>query len=408
MIDFELTEAQLAVQQMVHWFAENKVRPLALQADRDHGYPESLHRELLALGMSQGLVSAEGKEPEGVGGEPDRRGVKQTTRMALLAAEELAWGDPAVLTNIPGPGLGGPPVQAAGTPEQKERFFSVFRDTSTPRWAAYALTEPGAGSDVAAISTTARRYGDFYILNGTKCFITNGARSSWVVVFATVDRSLGRAGHRAFVVEKGAPGFRVGRIEKKMGLHAQETAELVFEDCRVPRENLLGGEAYYESKGSAGFKVAMQFFDTTRPMVAILAVGIARAAFEEANRFIRESYDLRRPSARNGQIRDVLATMEREVTAARLLAWKAGWMADVGIPNSKEASMAKAYAAGVGMRNCIRAVDLLGPQGVIRGSLVEKLFRDVKVFDIFEGTGQIQRLIISRRIFEYSAASATG
>src|SRR5262249_51523882 len=160
-----------------------------------------------------------------------------------------AWGDAALLMSIPGPGLGAPPVRASGTPAQKERFFGVFKDMSKElRWAAYALTEPGAGSDVAGIRTSCRRDGKYWVLNGRKCFITNGARASWSVVFATIDPSLGRAAHRAFVVEKGTPGFSVGKIEDKMGLRASETAELVFDDCRVHEDNLLGGEESYVSK----------------------------------------------------------------------------------------------------------------------------------------------------------------
>jgi acyl-CoA dehydrogenase len=204
------------------------------------------------------------------------------------------------------------------------------------------------------------------------------------------------------VVEKGTPGFRVGRIEKKMGLHAQETAELVLEDCRVHRDNLLGGEAYYEQKGSAGFKIAMAFFDTTRPMVAILAVGIARAAFEIARDWVRERYGNSKLPQR-ALAEDALARMARDLQAARLLAWKAAWMADLGRPNSKEASMAKAFAGTTATRVCSDAVALLGSAGLRHDALVEKLFRDVKVFDIFEGTGQIQRVIVSRRLFEQAA-----
>jgi len=240
---------------------------------------------------------------------------------------------------------------------------------------------------------------DFYVLNGTKCFITNGAKAVWTVIFATVDRSQGRAGHRAFVVEKGTPGFRVGRIEKKMGLHAQETAELVLEDCRVPRENLLGGETYYENKGASGFKIAMAFFDTTRPMVAILAVGIARAAWELASDWVNQTYG-KSNLPELILAKEKLANMERCIRAARLLAWKAAWMGDLGMPNSKEASMSKAYAGTIATQVCSDAVDLLGLEGIRERNLVEKLFRDVKVFDIFEGTGEIQRIVISRRVFE--------
>jgi acyl-CoA dehydrogenase len=392
LLDFELTPAQKNLQEMTHWFAANRVRPLALEADLAGRYPEDFLRELQTL-------SAGGPLMGGGSGEPGEKGESQRNRTAVLAAEEMAWGDAAVLTNIPGPGLGAPPVAATGTPEQKERFFGIFKNDGVPRYGAYGLSEPGAGSDVANISTTAVKDGDSYVLNGTKCFITNGARAVWVVVFATVDKSLGRGGHRAFVVEKGTPGFRVGRIEKKMGLHAQETAELVFEDCRVHRNNLLGGEAYYEQRGSAGFKIAMAFFDTTRPLVAILAVGIARAAYEIARDWVKEQYGVTLLPAR-AVAEDRLARMEREIRAARLLCWKAAWMADLGRPNSKEASMAKAYAGTIATRVCSAAVELLGSEGLRHERFVEKLFRDVKVFDIFEGTGQIQRVIVSRRIFE--------
>lgn len=393
MIDFELTPEQKSLREMTHWFAANRVRPLALDADRTGRYPEDFLRELQTLSAGGPLM--------GVGGsrEPGGKGESQRNRTAVVLAEEMAWGDAAVLTNIPGPGLGAPPVAATGTAEQKERFFGIFKNDGVLRYGAYGLSEPGAGSDVAGISTTAVKDGDFYVLNGSKCFITNGARAAWVVVFATVDKTLGRDGHRAFVVEKGTPGFRVGRIEKKMGLHAQETAELVFEDCRVHRNNLLGGEAYYEQRGAAGFKIAMAFFDTTRPLVAILAVGIARAAHEIARDWVKQRYGKRLLAAR-AVAEERLGRMEREIRAARLLCWKAAWMADLGRPNSKEASMAKAYAGTIATRACSTAVELLGAEGLRHERLVEKLFRDVKVFDIFEGTGQIQRVVVSRRIFE--------
>ena len=399
-MDFSLTPAQENLRQMVQWFAANRVRPLALEADRTGRYPDDFLRELQTIGAGQGMMGGGDAPPRAGSSSPEER---QNNRTAVLLAEELAWADPAVVTNIPGPGLGAPPVAATGTPEQKARFFGLFKNDGVLRYGAYGLSEPGAGSDVANISTSAVRDGDYYVLNGTKCFITNGARATWVVVFATIDKSLGRGGHRAFVVEQGTPGFRVGRIEKKMGLHAQETAELVLEDCRVHRDNLLGGEAYYQERGSAGFKIAMAFFDTTRPLVAILAVGIARAAYEIARTWVDERYTVA-PTTRRTLADDTLARMDCDIRAARLLAWKAAWLADLGRPNSKEASMAKAYAGTIATRVCSDAVGLLGMEGLRHQHLVEKLFRDVKVFDIFEGTGQIQRVIVSRRIFEQVGA----
>lgn len=400
MIEFAPTEQQEAIRAFVRAFAEQEIRPIAAEADRRGEVPMDFLRKVKAMGFSMEAIPKEvGGEGEGAGEIPDQRGHRQTNRLAVIVAEELAWGDPAVILTLPGPGLGGPPVRFIGTPEQKERFFSIFNDPE-PRWGAYAMTEPEAGSDVAAIRTTARREGDHYVLNGTKTFITNGARASWNVVFATVDRSLGRAGHRAFVVEQGTPGFRVGRIMKKMGLRASETAELVLENCRVPAENLLGGEEHYRRQGKEGFKVAMQTFDSTRPLVAAMGIGIARAAYEYALEYARQNL-LGGPSpVRRRNLEDRLVAMGRKLEAARLLVWEAAWMADAGIPNSKEASMAKAYAGKACTEVCIDAVQVMGAAGASREHPVEKCFRDIKVYDIFEGTGQINRLIIARRIFE--------
>jgi acyl-CoA dehydrogenase len=290
-------------------------------------------------------------------------------------------------------------VQYLGTPEQKERFLSVFSKDKEPRFGAYGLTEPGAGSDVAGIRTTCRRDGDDWILNGVKCFITNGGRAEWVVIFATSDVSRGRDAHRAFVVEKGTPGFRVGKIEKKMGLRASETAELILENCRVPNANLLGAR---EDGGGAGegFMGAMKTFDTTRPMVAAMAVGIGRAAIERATEFSRDAGLLKSPTLRAHLIADQLATSARKLEVARLLIWRAAWMADEGLPNAREASMSKAYAAQAALEACTSAMTAMGAAGCAGDSLVEKWFRDIKVFDIFEGTGQIQRVVISKRLLE--------
>jgi acyl-CoA dehydrogenase len=290
-------------------------------------------------------------------------------------------------------------VRFMGTPEQKQRFFAVFSQPGL-HYGAYGLTEPAAGSDVSGIKTTCRKDGADWVLNGRKCYITNGARADWVVIFATVDASQGRAGHRAFVVEKGTPGFSVGKIEEKMGLRASETAELVLEDCRVPAANLLGGEEHYASK--QGFMGAMKTFDASRPMVGIMAVGIARAAYDHTREFVRDHYMLGRPVPRYAQIVATLGDMARVIDAARLMCWRAAWLADEGISNAKEASMAKAYAARSAMQVCRDAVQILGAHGLEKHALVEKWYRDIKVFDIFEGTAQIQRIVIARRILNES------
>ncbi len=277
MIDFELSQAQKNVRDMAHWLAETEVRPVSLQADREGGFPDSLLKKLMQLGVGGGALPGDKKGDQEVGAALDGK-EGYTQRIAVIGAEELAWGDASLAINLPGPGLGGPPVKIMGTEAQKERFLGMFDPKGPPKYGAYALTEPGAGSDSKAISTTCVKDGDEWVINGVKCFITNGAKAEWNVVFATVDRSLGRQGFRAFVVERDRPGFRVGRIEKKLGLRASETAELVFEDCRVPADNLLGGEAHYASK--EGFLGAMKTFDNTRPLVAAMGIGIARASLE--------------------------------------------------------------------------------------------------------------------------------
>jgi acyl-CoA dehydrogenase len=399
MIDFDLDPVLDNIKSMVNWFAVNEVRPRAIEADRKGGVSDEFIQKVVQLGLSAGGVPKEfGGEGDGIGERKDKAGNRTAGRLSVIGAEEMAFGDPGVILTFPGPGLGGPPVAITGTPEQKKRFFGIFKDPANPRWGAYATTEPGCGSDVAAIATTCRKDGEHYVLNGRKCFITNGARASWVVVFATIDPSLGRAGQRAFVVEKGTPGFSVGKIEKKLGLRASETVELVLEDCRVPKENLLGGEEHYEKAGAEGFKTAMKTFDSSRPMVGAMAVGIARAAFEELRAFVRENYLIGRPIARYGAIREALLEMERKIEAARLLCWNAAFMADAGKPNSKEASMAKAYGAQVGQWVTSKAVEIMGGFGSERERFVEKLYRDIKVYDIFEGTGEVQRLVISRRL----------
>jgi acyl-CoA dehydrogenase len=399
MIDLELTDAQRNVREMLHWFAKNEMRPVALEADRKKEVPLAFLKKTMEMGLAGGGAPAEKSEDEESGSGAKKE--KQNNRLGVIGGEELAWGDPALILTFPGPGLGGPPVQITGTPDQKERAFAVFKeDKENPHWGAYALTEPGAGSDVANIATTCKKDGDHYILNGTKCFITNGARADWNVVFATLDKSKGRAAHRAFLVFKGTPGFSVGKFEDKLGLRASETVELVLEDCRVHERDLLGGEERYASASKEGFRTAMKTFDNTRFLVAAMAVGIARAAFEIARDWVKEHYDLKRPIPRYHLIAEKLANMEREINAARLLCWKAAWMGDLGIPNSRESSVSKSYSAEVGQRVTSQAMEIMGHEGTYHHQMVEKLFRDVKVYDIFEGTGQIQRIVISRRILQ--------
>jgi acyl-CoA dehydrogenase len=396
-MELELTPAQKNILEMVRWLALEKLRPLGLECDKkgeplppDHPF----FKEAKAMGIKMALGGDVGKRRKEL---TSKEGPSEMARLGILAAEEIAYGDVGVAISLPGAGLGGPPVLIMGTPEQQERFFGML-EGDEPKWGAYALTEPGAGSDVARIKTTCRKEGNYYVLNGTKIFITNGARATWSVVFATIDPSLGREGHRVFVVEKGTPGFYVGKIEKKMGLKASETAELVFDECKVPVENLLGGEERYKEK--AGFKAAMETFNLTRPAVAAMGIGIARAAYEYTRDYFKENYMLSRPIPLYHSIKETLNTMKRLLDTARLLCWKAAYMIDYKLPNAKEASMAKAYAPPVCLWVTSKCVDLLGAEGTLEyHHLVEKCYRDIKVFDIFEGTGQAQRIVISRRLF---------
>lgn len=399
MYELELTTQQRLLKDTLNELGRSVIRPQSLAWDRTKKIDEDFLGRF--YGMSQSLRGDDNPLQDFNEGPKKRDPNKpsNTNRTAAVGAEELAWADATIMLCLPGPGLGGPPVRASGTPEQKERFFSIFRDMSDQlRWGAYGLTEPGAGSDVSAIRTTCKREGDHWVLNGRKCYITNGARASWTVIFATVDPALGRAGHRAFVVEKGTPGFSVGKIEDKMGLRANETAELVLEDCRVPAANLLGGEEQYQSK--EGFMTAMKTFDNTRPLVAAMACGIGRAAYEYARDFVKEHYVLGRPIPRYAALAERLARIGRSLEAARALVWKSVWMADMSQPNAKEASMAKAAAGQAAIRACIDAIEICGAHGTLATdhALLEKWFRDIKVYDIFEGTGQIQRVVISKRL----------
>lgn len=402
MIDFSLTPKQQQMREAIHGLGKNVIRPQSLSWDQNHGIPEEFLRNFMRMAQAFGGQDSATDRFMGTGKVTSEKSDKpsQASRTAAIASEVLGWSDASLLLTLPGPGLGGPPVRATGTDEQRERFFGIFKNMleGELQWGAYALTEPGAGSDVARIRTTCVKDGDAWVLNGRKCYITNGGRAAWNVVFATVDASLGRAGQRAFVVEKGTPGFSVGKIEEKMGLRASETAELVLEDCRVPADNLLGGEEAYQTK--EGFMTAMKTFDTTRPLVAAMACGIGRAAYEHACAFVKDNYVMSRPIPRYAALAERLAKIGRSLEAARMLVWRAVYLADNHQPNAREASMSKAYAGKAAINACIQAIEVCGAQGTIaeEHALLEKWFRDIKVFDIFEGTGNIQRVVISKRI----------
>ncbi|MBV9709701.1 MAG: acyl-CoA dehydrogenase family protein [Ktedonobacteraceae bacterium] len=384
MIHFTLSPSQQAFRDYVHQVALEEMRPISLECDRTEQIPDSFFWKMQKR-LSPASVPQISQEEE-----------KQLQIRSMLLNEELAWGDAALSTAIPGPGLAAPPLLSQGTPEQQAKFFSLYADGQM-HWGALALTEPGIGSDVAGMSTTAVLDGDEWVLNGHKHYITNGARADLIITFATVDKKLGREGIRPFVVPKGTPGLIVGRIEEKMGLRASQTAELIFENCRIPRDHLLVGR---EQSKKAGFKAAMGILDATRPMVGIIAVGIARAAYEATCRWLKEEMPVGYQLQKRQKIESELEEMRQEIQMARLLVWRAAWMADCRIPNSREASMCKAYAGSLVMKATSAAVRITAPgeNSEIR-QLIQKWFRDAKVFDIFEGTAQIQRLIIARRLF---------
>ncbi len=371
---------------------ETQIRPLGLEADRlgrptppDHPFFKML------LKAGQGRTRWSGVD-EPIDEKSDS-GVPRvgSTRTVLCLAEELSYWDRGVAVSFPGPGLGEPPLISMGTPDQKRRFLGPFLEPDRPRWGSFAMTEPGAGSDVAGIRAAARKDGDDWVLNGDKSFAANASRADWIVVWATVDETLGREGHRAFVVEQGTPGLGDFVIERKMGLKGYESTSFSLRDCRVPAANLIGGDEHYAKR--AGFKGALKSFNATRPLVAVMAVGIGRAALDEGLAFAREHDLLGQP-----RVRDRLERIRRKLRAARLLCWRAAWLADHSRPNMLEASMAKAMAPAVALEATLLGMELLGEVGGRGDHLIEKLFRDVKAMDIVEGTGQIQRIVMARQL----------
>lgn len=385
MIDFTLTKSQQALRNYIHEVAVEELRPLSLECDRNEQIPEAFFWNMRKRMSPDAVPQVQEKGEE-----------KQAQIRSMLINEELAWGDAALSTALPGPGLAAPPLLAQGTPEQQAKFFALYADDKL-HWGALALTEPGIGSDVAGMSTTAVLDGDEWVINGHKHYITNGARADLIITFATIDKELGREGIRPFVVQKGTPGLIVGHIEKKMGLRASQTAELIFENCRIPRDHLLAGR---EQGKKAGFKAAMGTLDATRPMVGVIALGIARAAYEATWQWIKEELPLGYPLQKRQNIESELEELWQEIQMARLLVWRAAWMADCRVANSKEASMCKAYAGSLVMKVTSAAVRITAPgENSETRQFIQKWFRDAKVFDIFEGTAQIQRLVIARRMF---------
>ncbi|MBE0605466.1 MAG: acyl-CoA dehydrogenase family protein [Deltaproteobacteria bacterium] len=374
-MNFDPTPEQEALRDMVRKFSANEIRPRAAEWDRDGVFPLELFRKAFDLGLMTGFIH----EIHG--------GQGLTMLDTCILEEEISWGCCGVATSMNTNALALGPILLAGTVEQKRLFVEPF--ATEFRFASFCLTEPGAGSDAGGIATTARREGDGYVLDGRKCFITNGAHASQYTVFASTDRSRGHRGLSAFVVPRETPGVSPGKKEDKMGQRASETCDVLFEEVRVPEANRLGAEG-------EGFKIAMRTIDYARAAVAAMAVGVARAAYEHAVEYGRQRIQFGQPIAMNQAIYFLLADMATDIEAARLLTWKAAWLADQGKRNTKEASFAKAFAADLAMRAATDAVQIFGGYGYMKDYPVEKLMRDAKLLQIFEGTSQIQRMVIAK------------
>ena len=393
MIDFELTPEQKEAIAAAHKIAEEWLRPISRYYDEhEDESPKELINKIWD-GRRQGTLMG---------------GIDMTS---ALRTEEMFWGDAGLALALPSPGLGGAAIIASGTQEQAQKFLGNYNDDG-PKWGAMAMTETNCGSDTAAIQATAVLDGNEWVLNGEKIFITSGKRAmldsaGLVVVWATVDKSAGRAGMKPFVVPAGTPGARVEKKEKKLGIRASDTVTIVFDNCRIPYENILGSPEVrkIDKAATAGFKKAMATFDATRPFIAAQALGVGRAALD----LVKETLEKEGIEIRYGLPRNKLSSLERDVMdmeanfkAAKLLTLRAFSLMSQFLPNSLEASMAKAKAGLVITKITQKAVEIMGPLGYSRKCLLEKWMRDGKINDIFEGTGQINMLVVARRILDYS------
>ncbi|MFJ1760747.1 acyl-CoA dehydrogenase family protein [Amycolatopsis sp. NPDC088138] len=397
MINLEAPKKAGALINQAYQAAAEVFRPISRKYDRaEHTYPAELD---MFAALLDGLNSS-GEGGAGAAGvrrskdEKEKGNRNGANLNVVLGTIEMCWGDVGLLLSMPRQGLGNAAIGSVATDEQLKRFSGL--------WAAMAITEPGFGSDSAAVTTTARLDGDDYIINGEKIFVTSGERADAVVVWATLDKTKGRAAIKSFVVEKGTPGFEVVRVEHKLGIRASDTAVLRFENCRVPAENLLGTAEIDTAKGFAG---VMQTFDNTRPLVAAMAIGVARAALEETRRILTEAgvvIDYDRPAHTQHAAAAEFLRLEADYESAYLLTLESAWMADNRKPNSLQASMAKAKAGRSVVDIALKCVELTGAYG--EESLLEKWARDAKILDIFEGTQQIQQLIVARRVLGKTSA----
>lgn len=396
MINLELPKNLVQLQQSVHALAVGLLRPIARKYDKaEHDKPVELDSVADMMRGSRGARGLGAAAPVG-------EGIRNGSQMAgVVSTAEMAWGCTGLSLSMPGGGLGNAAIGAVATAEQKERFGAVY--------ASMAITEPGAGSDSSAVSTTARRDGDEWVLNGEKIFVTAGGRCNAVVVWATVDKSKGKAAIKSFVVQKGTPGMEVVRLEYKLGIRASDTATITFTDCRIPFGNILGSPevADTEEGRKKSFGGVMQTFDNTRPGVAAMAQGCAQSALDMAREVLAKEgvkLDYSKSLFSSTALEAELYRMEAELEAVRLLILKAAWMADNRQPNSLEASMCKAKAGRIGNYITLRCVELCKGLGYSEELLLEKFARDSKIMDIFEGTQQIQQLIVARRVLGVSSS----
>ncbi len=388
MVSFELSEEEKMVQQAAHDFAKKEIRPVAAYFDEHEETPYDLIKKAAGVGFG---VSREGGILDGAG----------SSLLPSILAEELSWGCAGIALAINSSGLAAAAIAATGSAEQRPRWLpEIASDAREVHLGAMCLTEPDAGSDVANIQTTAVRDGDDYVLNGEKQFITNGGIADVHVVFATEDRSKGWGGLGAFVIPRGTPGLASGTVWKKMGIRASHTANVVLSDCRIPVENKLGGGGGSGGTDSGpGALGALMTLERTRPVVGAYALGIGRAAYEYALDYARSRVQFGRSIIKNQGVSFMLADMAMAVDSARLMVWRAAWMGGANVPYLQaEGSMAKCLASDMAMKVTVDAVQVLGGQGYMRDHPVEKWVRDAKIFQIFEGTNQIQRMVIGRAL----------
>ncbi len=377
MVDFTLTDEQKDLKELAHSFAEKEMRPVAWEYDKDGTWPDAVLRKAWDVGLMNTHV------PEAYGGP----GLDYLS--GCVIEEEIGWGCSGIGTSLMANGLAAAPVGLGGSEETKKKYLGGLVEDF--KLASFCLTEPDAGSDVAGMKTRAVKQGDKYILNGSKCFITNGTYADWFTVYAKTDPDAGHRGMSAFVVDANSPGVTVDKKEDKMGQRASNTATISFNDVEVPAENLLAEE-------NKGFKLAMMTLDRTRPGVAAMAVGIARAAFEFATEYSKERVQFGVPIAMHQAIQFMIADMATKVDAGRLLTWDSAVQLDQGKRNSLRSSEAKRFASDSAMEVTTDAVQVYGGYGFIKEYPVEKLMRDAKIMQLYEGTSQIQRLVIAKEV----------